>query len=105
MFERVLPIGSVVLLKGAEKRVMIVGYCKYNGTDTSKIYDYAGVIYPEGYISPETTALFDHEQIDVVFALGYRCSMQNDFQGKLEEALKQVHEEHDQKDEEEEDDM
>ena len=91
MFERVLPIGSVVLLKEAEKRVMIIGYCKYIGTDTSKIYDYAGVVFPEGYVSPETTVLFDHDQIDVVFALGYRCSVQNDFQMKLEEALREVH--------------
>ena len=87
MFEKVLPIGTVVLLKNARKRVMIIGYCKYKGNDTSKIYDYAGCVYPEGYISPDTTALFDHEQIDAVFSLGFRNMVQYEFQQKLEKAL------------------
>lgn len=87
MFERVLPIGTIVLLKGAEKRVMIIGYCKYKGDDSSKIYDYAGCVYPEGYISPDTTALFDHDQIDVIFSLGFRNMVQHEFQHKLEQAL------------------
>lgn len=87
MFERVLPIGTIVLLKGAEKRIMIIGYCKYKGDDTSKIYDYAGCVYPEGYISPDTTALFDHDQIDVIFSLGFRNMVQHEFQLKLEQAL------------------
>lgn len=87
MFEKVLPIGTVVLLKGADKRVMIIGHCKYNGSDRSKIYDYAGCVYPEGYTSPDETALFDHEQIGVVFSLGYRNGKQYEFQKKLEKAL------------------
>lgn len=91
MFERVLPIGTIVLLKNAEKRVMIIGYCKYNGNDTSKIYDYAGCVYPEGYISPDTTALFNHEDIDVIFSLGFRDMVQYEFQGKLTEALNNLH--------------
>jgi hypothetical protein len=91
MFERVLPIGTVVLLKEAKKRVMIIGYCKYNGDDRTKIYDYAGCVFPEGYISPETTALFNHEDIDVIFSLGFRNGLQHDFQLKLEEALENVH--------------
>jgi hypothetical protein len=91
MFERVLPIGTVVLLKEAKKRVMIIGYCKYNGEDRTKIYDYAGCVYPEGYISPETTVLFNHENIDVIFALGFRNQAQHDFQLKLEDALESLH--------------
>ena len=31
MFNKVLPIGTIVLLKNATKRVMIIGYCKYKG--------------------------------------------------------------------------
>lgn len=87
MFEKVLPIGTIVLLKGAKKRLMIIGYCKYKGGDTSKIYDYTGCIYPEGYLSPDTTALFDHEQIDVITSLGFRNLKQHEFQMKLEKAL------------------
>ena len=66
---------------------MLIGYCKYKGDYTSKIYDYAGCIYPEGYLSQDTTALFDHEQIDVITSLGFRNLKQHEFQMKLEKSL------------------
>lgn len=90
MFDKVLPIGTIVLLKGAKKRLMIIGYCKYKSGETNKVYDYAGCVYPEGYLSPDTTALFDHEQIDVIFSLGFRNMAQHEFQMKLEKALKDM---------------
>ncbi len=90
MFERVLPIGTVVLLKGANKRLMIIGHCKYMGERRDKIYDYAGCAYPEGFISPDTTALFNHEQIDVIFSLGFRNGLQHEYQQKLEKALEDM---------------
>ena len=72
MFERTLPIGSVVLLKNASKRLMIIGYCKYKMGDEVTIYDYAGCAYPEGFIGPEATALFNHDQIERIYALGFQ---------------------------------
>lgn len=90
MFERTLPIGSVVLLKGANKRLMIIGYCKYKAGDEETIYDYAGCVYPEGFMSPETTALFNHEQIDKIFALGYQNQQRFEFEPKLREAIDRV---------------
>ncbi len=90
MFERTLPIGSVVLLKGANKRLMIIGYCKYKAGDDETVYDYAGCIYPEGFMSPETTALFNHEQIDKIFALGYQNQQRFEFEPKLQEAIDRV---------------
>lgn len=90
MFERTLPIGSVVLLKGANKRLMIIGYCKYKAGDAETIYDYAGCVYPEGFMSPETTALFNHEQIDRIFALGYQNQQRFEFEPKLQEAISRV---------------
>ena len=46
MYKDLLPIGSVVLLKGGEKRLMICGrvVCREDG---EQIYDYAGCYYPE----------------------------------------------------------
>lgn len=52
-FEGTLPIGSVVLLKNGTKRVMILGYLRYRAGDQTRIYDYCGCTYPEGFISPE----------------------------------------------------
>lgn len=90
MFERTLPIGTVVLLKNATKRVMIIGYCKYKMGDDETIYDYAGVAYPEGFMSPETTALFNHEQIDRIYALGFQNEARFAFEEKLHAAIDEV---------------
>ena len=90
MFERTLPIGSVVRLKGADKRVMIIGYCKYKLGDNETIYDYAGCVYPEGFFSADTTALFDHEQIERIYALGYQNDERFEFEEQLKEAIAEV---------------
>lgn len=89
MFEKTLPIGSVVLLKGATKRVMILGYCRYKADDQTKVYDYCGCTYPEGFLSPEKTAVFDHEQIEQIYALGYQNDEQIEFRKKLTEVLEE----------------
>ena len=49
MQEKYLPIGTVVLLKGGSKRVMITGFCSVDGNESDVIYDYNGCVYPEGY--------------------------------------------------------
>lgn len=90
MYERTLPIGTVVLLKNATKRVMIIGYCKYKMGDSETIYDYAGCAYPEGFMGPETTALFNHEQIDKIFALGFQNEQRFLFEEKLIKAIHEV---------------
>ena len=68
--ERYLPIGTVVILKGAKKRVMIVGFCAVMESNKEKIYDYSGCLYPEGLLSSDQVALFDHEQIETIYHLG-----------------------------------
>ena len=63
MQEKFLPIGTVVMLKGGTKRLMVTGFCMYDKNNTQKMYDYCGCLYPEGMISSDQTALFDHDQI------------------------------------------
>jgi len=36
-----------------------------------KMYDYMGCLYPEGVISSDKNLLFDHEQIDQIYYMGY----------------------------------
>lgn len=68
-----LPIGSVVLLKNSTKRVMIIGVCQGAMTEEGrKVYDYAGCFYPEGYMSADKNFLFNGEQIDRLYAIGYQ---------------------------------
>ncbi len=66
-----LPIGSVVLLKGAEKRLMIYGVKQHDEQKDGKEYDYCGVLYPEGNIGGEMTFLFNAEDIGMVLFRGY----------------------------------
>ena len=90
MFERTLPIGSVVSLYGGEKRLMILGYVKYlRGDDSGKVYDYCGCTYPEGYVGSEATAVFNHDDIEHIYALGFQDEVQFEFREKLERILEE----------------
>ncbi len=68
--KNLLPIGSVIALKGAEKRLMIFGV-KQIDTTTNTEYDYIGVIYPEGNLGEGTQFLFNNEDIEALFFIGY----------------------------------
>ena len=68
MNKALLPIGTVVLLKGATKKLMITGYYS-KAADSNKIYTYNACIFPEGYME-NTFCLFDANQIDEVFYKG-----------------------------------
>lgn len=87
-YERVLPIGSVVLLNGADKRVMIIGYQRKTALDSEKIYDYCGCMYPEGFWGPEAATVFDHDQIDRVIAVGLQNMMQIEFSERLKNVIR-----------------
>jgi len=65
-----LPIGSVVLITGAEKKLMIIGI-KQTNVETNKEYDYLGVLYPEGNLDGNTQVLFNHDDIETIFFTGY----------------------------------
>ena len=81
--EKYLPIGTVVLLKGGRKRAMITGFCSVAQENQEKIYDYSGCVYPEGYLSSNQVCLFDHDQIDKIFFLGYEDEEEKAFKEKL----------------------
>lgn len=72
-FRELLPIGSVVLLKNAQKKIMIIGLMpiKHMESGEDVAYDYIGVPYPEGYIGHESAMLFKHESIEEVAFMGY----------------------------------
>lgn len=78
-----LPIGSVVLLKGGKKRAMITGFCSVAQENQDKIYDYSGCVYPEGYLSSNQVCLFDHDQIEKIFFIGFEDDEEFRFKEKL----------------------
>lgn len=83
--KRYFPIGSVVLLKESEKRVMIVGL-KQKQFDSDKIWDYSACLYPEGIINPDKLYLFDNEQIQRLYFVGFQDGEALEFLEKLSNA-------------------
>ncbi len=77
-----LPIGSIVLLKDGEKKLMIDGI-KQTNLDNNIEYDYHGILYPEGYIGNDFQFLFNHEDIDQVIFNGYQDEEREEFIDKL----------------------
>ena len=91
--EKFLPIGTVVMLKGGTKRVMITGFCAMAENNTEKMWDYSGCIYPEGALTSKQTCLFDHSQIEKIYHLGLaEDEEEKEFKAKLKEFLKTVKE-------------
>lgn len=87
MQEKFLPIGTVVMLNGGTKRLMITGFCMYDKGNRNKLYDYCGCLYPEGMVSSDQTALFDHEQISKVYYIGLQDEEEKKFMVQLKAVL------------------
>jgi len=85
--EKYLPLGSIVLLKGATHRLMIIGYCP-SDPDMTTIYDYTGGFYPEGVIQLDKSLMFNHDQIEKVYFKGYFDDDAKEFQTKMKDARK-----------------
>lgn len=90
MEEKYLPIGTVVLLKGATKRVMICGFCCRSESDNDKVFDYVGCLSPEGFISSDKNLLFNHDQIDKIISMGLVDDEEKEFKEKLNNVLKMM---------------
>lgn len=86
--EKFFPIGTVVILKGATKRLMVTGFCPVPKNGENKMYDYSGCLYPEGFISSDQNALFNHDQIANVLFMGWSDDEEKDFKVQLNEILK-----------------
>lgn len=89
--EKYLPLGSVVLMKEAKKRIMITGYAVKAPESKDRLWDYIGCLWPEGMIAPDKNLVFDHKDIQQVYAIGYTDDEQKRFMGVLEKAT-QLHE-------------
>ena len=69
MYKNMLPIGSVVLLKGGEKRLMICGRIQTKaGEDT--IYDYSACYFPEGILGADNMFFFNRDSVERVDFIG-----------------------------------
>ena len=92
-FKKYLPIGSVVLLKNAKKRIMITGLIATSIEKEAKTFDYMGCLYPEGVIKSNESLLFNHDQIDKIYYIGYNDDEWKRIEFKLKEIVKNMEEE------------
>ena len=68
------------------KKVMIIGVMQ---KDKKEVYDYLGVLYPEGNLGPNSQVLFNHENIDEVFFRGYENEERSEFINYLTDYYKE----------------
>ena len=86
MYKNLLPIGSVVLLKGGDKRIMICGRIQTRAGE-SKIYDYSACYYPEGIMSSDNMFFFDRDAIEHVFFIGFQDMEELNFRADVLDQL------------------
>ncbi len=86
--KELLPIGSVILLDGANKKLMIIGV-KQTDLETDEEYDYLGVVYPEGSMGEDSSFFFDHDAIKKVYFTGYDDDERKLFIQKLDDFYNQ----------------
>ncbi len=80
MYNKYLPLGTVVLLKEGQALMVITGYKMIDGL--YNMYDYCGCIYPYGYTSDQK-GLFNHSQIAEIIHLGYQDQLYQEHNQKL----------------------
>lgn len=81
MQNKFLPLGSIVMLNGGSKRLMIIGYLPIDST--SKMYDYMGCMYPEGVLNSNQSIIFNHSDIKQIYSLGFSDDESKKFNEKL----------------------
>ena len=87
----VIPLGSVVLLKGAYKRLQIIGQTQAN-RDTKELFDYVAVPFPEGYVDADHVVMFQHEDVDKIYAIGHLDDGAYSFMAHAEQRMKDLRE-------------
>ena len=83
-----LPLGSIVLLQGGSRKVMIIARgMNVKRGDETYFFDYAGVLYPEGLTSDQV-AYFNQDGIVKVYFHGYVDDEEDVAQTTLNEYVK-----------------
>lgn len=69
--EKLLPIGSIVILNNGKQKLMIIGRGSlYNNGGTIGYFEYSACIYPFGQANQQVL-FFNHENIKEVLFEGY----------------------------------
>lgn len=70
--DELLSVGTIVKIKNAMEsvRTMIIGYYPFS-EETETMYEYSGIIYPQGITGDQSLLVFDSEDVEEVVFQGY----------------------------------
>ncbi len=88
--EKFLPLGSVIIVKGSVKKILLIGrgvVTVINGE--RKYFDYVGCTYPEGLVG-ETVLYINHDDIEEIIFKGYQDEDDSRIQKNLKEQVSQL---------------
>ena len=80
--EKFLPLGSIVIISGNSRKIMITGFYRTNNLD-QLYYDYSGCPYPEGLLDNSKEILFNHNQIISLLYNGMKTEEEMIYKEKL----------------------
>ena len=86
MKKSLLPIGSVVLLKGGQKRLMICGRIQTD-VATGITYDYSACYYPDGILNSKELFMFNNDNIQRLFFIFFQDGEELSFRQFIEDEL------------------
>ena len=92
MKEKFLPVGTVVMLEGGSKRIMINGFCAIDPAQPKVMFDYSGVLFPEGALSSDQALLFNHNQIKEIIHMGLEDEESRKFNLRMKLLLEKLKE-------------
>ena len=84
MLKQYYPIGTIVLLEGGNRPLMIFGRRQIQAT-TGKEWDYVACLYPEGNLGDKYNVFFQHEEIAQVLYLGWVSEYEQQMQQVLQQ--------------------
>ena len=93
VFQGILPIGTVIMLKGGNHRLMVTGYAQKLQNDDA-LYDYVSCLWPEGYSGPDKSYVFNGDAVEMIYFIGYQTDGQQVFASEIDEAMKKYRSEH-----------
>ena len=90
MYENLLPVGSVVTLKGSPKRVMVIGRIQAMA-GRQEVFDYAACYYPEGLLDSDSLIFFNRDQIDLLYFVGFQDPEELQFRAEVLAPLGEIY--------------
>lgn len=88
--DKYVPLGSIVIVKGSVKKIVIIGRgIAVRQEGELQYFDYAGCTYPEGLIG-DTVLYINHEDLEEIVFEGYQDEDDVRMQKNLKEQVEKL---------------